>query len=69
MRRRFWLTAGITRGDRMKAFTPPITVGSIVTPSFSRMPFCIAALSLASRPTRSFHSSALLGSEFQVSFV
>ena len=30
---------------------------------------CIAALSLASRPTRSFHSSALLGSAFQKSFV
>ena len=46
----------------MKAFTPPITVGSKVTPSFSRASRRAAAPASASLAMRSFHSAALFGS-------
>ena len=49
----------------MKAFTPPITVGSIVTPNLSRMGSCAAAPRAARVATSSFHSAALLGLAFQ----
>jgi hypothetical protein len=50
----------------MKAFTPPIMVGSMVTPSFSRTPTCAAALAVASLLISSFHSAALFGFAFQL---
>jgi hypothetical protein len=59
------LAGGISFGVRMNAFTPPIVLASMVTPSFSRTLFCAAAPAAARRPISSFHSVALFGSAFQ----
>jgi hypothetical protein len=49
----------------MKAFTPPITAGSITTPSLSRASSRAAAPAAASLLISSFHSAAVFGLAFQ----
>src|SRR5437763_2799614 len=63
--RRLRFSGAISFGVTMNALTPPTTVGSRVTPSFSRIPICAAALAAARRLINSFHSAALLGLAFQ----
>jgi hypothetical protein len=50
----------------MNAFTPPMTVSSMVTPSFSRASLRAGAPAAAALAITSFHSAALLGLAFQV---
>ncbi len=50
----------------MNTFTPPITPGSIVTPSFSRAARRCSAPAPASLVINSFHSAAVFGSAFQL---
>jgi len=49
----------------MNALTPPTTVCSMVTPSFSRASRRVGAPASASRLINSFHSAALFGLAFQ----
>ncbi len=49
----------------MNAFTPPITVSSIVTPSFSRASWRAVAPAADAFSISCFHSAALFGFAFQ----
>src|SRR5215467_4003271 len=66
MSNRFWLSGGMLSGETIKAFTPSIVIGSLLTWSASRRGSSPCMAAIVTVLTWAFHSSGVFGITFQV---